>query len=96
MESDDEIAQRIAADLADMNERDKLRNPAWIKCTVVVIEDMEAHPEGTNVQFLSVPRVGEFVVGFGEVKSVSHSPMVPDGSTLPFPYVTLFVQSQSL
>lgn len=65
-----------------------------IRCNIVVIEDMEQHPEGMNAEFLTVPRVGEFVSGFGRVDSVSHGPMLPDGSSLPYPYVTVFVSRE--
>lgn len=65
-----------------------------VRCNVVVIEDMKLHPEGVNADFLTVPRVGEFVADFGRVMSVTHGPMLLDGSSLPYPYVLVFVSRE--
>jgi len=91
METDDQMAQRILRELPQT----RVSDPAlWVTCNIVVIEDIETAPWGVNAEFLTVPRVGEFVGGFGRVDSVSHGPMLPDGASLPYPYVTVFVSRE--
>ena len=93
----DEEVERIEADLREVSAKIRPTKPGpWIMCHIVVIEDIERHPEGTNAEFLAMPRVGENVTGFGVVEEVSHGPMLTGGgSSLPHPYVTLFVRREA-
>lgn len=91
--NDDGIVGQIESDLLEISRSSGGISPgAWVKCHVVVIEDIDTHPEGINAVFVAVPRVGEYVSGFGVVEEVTHGPTLPDGSSLPYPYVTLYVR----
>lgn len=81
----DEIADQIIADLEKMNRHPLTPSASsWIRCDIVVVEEMEARPWGHVAYFLVPPRVGEHVGEFGTVVSITHGPMLPEGSSLPY------------
>jgi hypothetical protein len=93
VQESDEETERIEADLREISAKISPTKPGpWIMCNIVVIEDMESRPWGTNAEFLAIPRVGEGVSGFGVVEEVSHGPALTGDSSRPTPYVTLFVR----
>lgn len=65
-----------------------------MQCTVVVVEDMDKSIEGlvgTKLDFVTLPRVGEHVMDFGTVVSVTHFP----GNSESPPSVQLFVTREN-
>lgn len=49
-----------------------------VTCHMVAIEDLEYDPIGNAAEFLELPRVGEYVNGYGTVVEIIHYPKTRD------------------